>query len=311
MSANWHWKTKSTKPWADQWFNSELTKLAVKDVKITSVSPAEGDCEIGMRKSKVITIYDLRVTSNWENQDGSIKGTLTAVEVSHDMEDSDYVFETTVEQSGAEADSAKEQARTSLADLCRPIFTRFPKEMVSVHGKDLLKDESPNTSGRSTPLPPTAPAATSSSTTSSTAKASSGNAGHSNTTTVRVESSFMISADGLFETLTDPTKVQMWTRNQAKISPQVGSEVSLFGGNITGKVTAVDAPKSITMTWRPPTWPEGHYGTLVSTLTQNASDTTLTMRLDGVPLGKEEETEKNLDVYYIRSLKQIGLGTLL
>ena len=131
MSANWHWKTKSTKPWSDAYFNAELCKLSTGNIKIVSVQPTEGDCEVGMRKGKVITIYDLRVTSNWETTDGSIKGTLVAVEVSHDMEDSDYVFETSVEQSGAEADAAKEQARKALADLCRPVFTRFPKVMLS------------------------------------------------------------------------------------------------------------------------------------------------------------------------------------
>jgi activator of HSP90 ATPase len=38
---------------------------------------------------------------------------------------------------------------------------------------------------------------------------------------------------------------------------EVGAEMSLFGGNISGKVTAVDRPHSISTTWRAPTWPEG------------------------------------------------------
>lgn len=33
--------------------------------------------------------------------------------------------------------------------------------------------------------------------------------------------------------------------------------MSLFGGNIKGKVTAVSRPDLITCDWRAPTWPEG------------------------------------------------------
>lgn len=38
----------------------------------------------------------------------------------------------------------------------------------------------------------------------------------------------------------------MWSRNPAQMKPEVGAEMSLFGGNIAGKVSAVDAPNSIT-----------------------------------------------------------------
>lgn len=51
--------------------------------------------------------------------------------------------------------------------------------------------------------------------------------------------------------------------------------------------------------------PIGHYGTLTMNLDQGAGETTLTLRLEGVPIGTEEETERNLDTFYIRSLKQI------
>jgi len=51
----------------------------------------------------------------------------------------------------------------------------------------------------------------------------------------------------------------MWTRNPAKMSPEVGSEMELFGGNIRGKVQTVEAPKKIVTSWRAPTWPEGEF----------------------------------------------------
>jgi activator of HSP90 ATPase len=78
------------------------------------------------------------------------------------------------------------------------------------------------------------------------------------------------------------------------------------GGNITGKVLSVSAPTFFSQTWRAPTWPEGHYGTLKASIEQGSNTTKLSLDLEGVPVGKEEETEKGLEIYYIRSLK-VGL----
>jgi len=75
------------------------------------------------------------------------------------------------------------------------------------------------------------------------------------------------------------------------------------GGNITGKITSASPPNFFSQTWRAPTWPEGHYGTLKVSLEQGSGSTKLSLDLEGVPVGKEEETEKGVEVYYIRSLK--------
>lgn len=60
---------------------------------MTSVS---GDCDLGQRKGKLLTIYDLEVEMAWTgiNADGEeVKGTLKVPEVSHEAIDglSDYV----------------------------------------------------------------------------------------------------------------------------------------------------------------------------------------------------------------------------
>lgn len=75
------------------------------------------------------------------------------------------------------------------------------------------------------------------------------------------------------------------------------------GGNISGKILSVTPPNFFSQTWRAPNWPEGHYGTLGVSLEQGSASTKLSLSLEGVPVGKEEETEKGLDIYYIRSLK--------
>lgn len=41
-----------------------------------------------------------------------------------------------------------------------------------------------------------------------------------------------------------------------QIRPEAGAEISLFGGNITGKVVSAKKPTEFISTWRAPTWPK-------------------------------------------------------
>jgi activator of HSP90 ATPase len=84
-----------------------------------------------------------------------------AVEVAHDMDEDEYVFETFFEDpsawnSNAEAQSLREDAHKNLANGLRSRFQQFPKAMLAAHGKDLLADadDAPSSnagSGASTP----------------------------------------------------------------------------------------------------------------------------------------------------------------
>ncbi|CDR47918.1 RHTO0S15e03642g1_1 [Rhodotorula toruloides] len=317
---NWHWRTKGCEPWAKEWFAEKLTGIEANGVSITEVQDVEGDCELGMRKSKLITVYDQRITMKWKatTKDGEdVEGTLVAPEVAHDMEEDEYRFEASLSSgSGSEADAFLQTARKALANKLRPLFQQFPKDMIATHGKDLLDDANASPSGSgastpatsSTPAPPSAPSVSSA---SSTAKTPTAKGLSLNTSTVRVSGEFQCDAETLFDFLTNPQKIPAWSRNPAQMAPEVGAEVSLFGGNVVGKVEKVDRPKSFVSTWRAPTWPEGHFGQLETLLDQGSSSTTLTLVLRGCPIGKEDETESNLHAFYIRGLQSIGLGSML
>lgn len=257
------------------------------------------------------------------------------------MDEDEYVFESAITTgSGSEADTFARAAKKAVANKLRPIFQQFPKDMIAVHGKDLLDDSTPSDSGASTPVSSSAsaPAAASApaSSASSAAAVKSSTApikpAAMSTATVRATGEFQCSADDLFDFLTNPQKIPMWSRNPAQMAPEVGADVSMFGGNIRGKVEKVDRPKGFTMTWRAPTWPEDVYGQLEAALAQGSNSTTLNLTLRGVPVGKEDETETNvrladltfvgrtamnsprhlpqLQTFYIRGLQSIGLGLL-
>lgn len=238
--------------------------------------------------------------------------------------------------SGSAAEAFLQTARKALADKLRPIFQQFPKDMISTHGKDLLDDAnaSPSASGASTPASSSTPAPAASAPAASSASATKAPTAKGlslNTSTVRASGEFQCDAETLFDFLTNPQKIPAWSRNPAQMAPEVGAEVSLFGGNVRGKIEKVDRPKSFVSTWRAPTWPESHFGQLETTLDQGSSSTTLTLVLRGCPIGKEDETESNvsdctslpllrtladagffsqLHGFYIRGLQSIGLGLL-
>jgi len=327
---NWHWRSKDCRPWATNWFKTELPQVSTSKTKIVKVKEVEGDADTGMRKSKLVTIYDLKITSVWEGKlaDGTvIQGNIVAVEVAHDMDEDEYVFETFFEDpsawnSNAEAQSLREDAHKNLANGLRSRFQQFPKAMLAAHGKDLLADadDAPSSnagSGASTPAVAQTTSNAASSSTSSQAPSQPVQATPKapakgvRTAKVRTEGEFMISAADLWDLLTNEQKVPTWSRNKAIIKPEAGAEVSLFGGNITGKMVSVSAPSQFVQTWRAPSWPEGHFGELTANLDQGSGSTKLSIELTGVPVGQEDETEKGIEVYYIRSLKQIGLGTIL
>lgn len=237
-------------------------------------------------------------------------------EVGHDMEEDEYVFEGSLTNgSGAEADGFLRTAKKALANKLRPIFQQFPKDMIAVHGKDLLDDSTPTDSGASTPVSSSTPAsASATSSTSAAVKSATAPAkpASQNTATVRATGEFQCSADDLFDFLTNPQKIPMWSRNPAQMAPEVGAEVSLFGGNIRGQVEKVDRPKGFTMSWRAPTWPEDLYGQLEAQLNQGSNSTTLSLTLRGVPVGKEDETETNVSFpAFLRSNKLFHIDAVL
>lgn len=62
---NWHWRTKGVESWAKEWFTIHLVGTEANGVTIDAVTDVEGDAEVGMRKSKLVTIYDQKVTMTW------------------------------------------------------------------------------------------------------------------------------------------------------------------------------------------------------------------------------------------------------
>ena len=70
--------------WSREYFEQHLVGLEAAGVTILPGIELEGDAEVGMRKSKLVTIYDEKITIKWKATDSTginLTGTLVALSV--------------------------------------------------------------------------------------------------------------------------------------------------------------------------------------------------------------------------------------
>jgi len=175
----------------------------------------------------------------------------------------------------------------------------FPQAIIDTHGKDLTVSTEPSRTGTPTPSMPANKPVVSAARSALSQSIRSGASTNVNTTTVTASANFQASAQDLFSLLTDQTRIPSWTRAPAVSIAQPNSEYSLFGGGVQGKYTSLEPAKKIEQTWtlKSPTWPNEHYATLTTSFDQSDDSTKVTWNLDGVPLGSEDEIERNIKGY--------------
>ena len=67
---NWHWVNKDAAPWAKSYLESQVVAIAAEEgdisAKVTKLSSMDGDVEVSQRKGKVISIFDVALTLEYE-----------------------------------------------------------------------------------------------------------------------------------------------------------------------------------------------------------------------------------------------------
>jgi activator of HSP90 ATPase len=129
-----------------------------------------------------------------------------------------------------------------------------------------------------------------------------------NTTTVTASDEFRTTASELYNTFTDAQRIAAFTRGAPRQwdGAKVGGKFAIFDGNVTGEFVTLNEPKQIVQKWRLAQWPQGHFSTQEINFDQNDSDGVTQMRVSwsGVPVGQEDVTKQNWDMYYVRGIKQ-------
>lgn len=237
-------------------------------------------CRSNQLTIRLLTIYDLQFDAKWKGTTASgeeVTGKVSCPEFSHEQVDGleDYQFQFSAD--GADGEALLPYVRKAFPPVLEEKLNTFRPELLQSHGMfvDSLTGSAP-ASGAATPAarsmqsyspaPPgevreKAPAAKKEKVT--------------NTATIETSVDLRASADDVWSLLTDPSRIPMWSRSQAKMAPTPGADFELFGGAVSGQVKEVEAPTKLVETWntKSPGWPADHYGTMTITLKQGSDST--------------------------------------
>jgi activator of HSP90 ATPase len=303
---NWHWVDKNCLPWAQTYFQDQLTGKSITHneitVKVDSVE-VSGDCDLNQRKGQVISIFDLVLKLKWSGFKGDLdaSGTMEIPEFMHDTKPSELVIDVILNDSTKEKQEIKEVARIQLTTLLRSLFEPFTADLMTAHAKDvyITNDEMKGHPVLDTYKPKPPVDQLQQKTTSTTL---------GSLVTIKQTIEFHCSASDLYQTLMDPKRVQIWTRAPCTMEP----EMKLFGGNISGKILKTIENEQIQMEWRLKTWPEKHVSLVTMDLKQDGDGTKLYLKQEKVPLSEKDVVEGNWMNYYWNSIKRtFGFGALL
>lgn len=319
---NWHWVNKDASGYAKQYLQDNIVGIAAEDngvaANISKLLTMDGDVDVSQRKGKVITLFDVKVQLEYEGKtkdEESVSGSINIPEVAHDTEEDEYVFEIDIYSESSSKQPVKDLVRSKITPQLRKALAQLCPALINEHGKDLQHGPGVNpSSGFSAPTnyPQTKkePAPATTTTTTSNKKVAV------NTATVTASDEFRTTAEELYSTFTDPQRIAAFTRGPPRQfeGSHVGGKFSIFDGNVVGEFAKLEPHKQMVQKWRLAQWPEGHFSTLEINFDQNDVDGVTLMRVTwtGVPIGQEDVTKQNWEVYYVRSMKQtFGFGTIL
>lgn len=243
--------------------------------------------------------------------------------MAYDTEYDEYQFEISIYNENPTTERVKPLIKNKLIPKLREIFSNFGHDLIKTHSSDiqLSSDQVNSTFTKANQeASKTRPKEREPTTTTSSAapvqdKPSSMGVPRYNTTTLHLESSFNTTAEQLYISLTDPTRITAWAHAPPRMEPlpcKENTSFSLFGGNISGKFIKLEPNHSITEDWRLEDWKKDHYARIEINLAQGSGETKMVVKWSGVPVGEEERVRDNFEEYYIRAIKlTFGFGLVL
>lgn len=238
---HYHWKTKGCTAWSKEYFTKNfleqsLTLDSGEVLKVTRLDSFEGDVELGNRKGKLITIYDLDVSLKWsasskEAAEEVAGGKIRFPEISHEIEDQndDYTWETELESeigNGSRNDKDKiyqSVRKVFIEKQLLPILKSFRSTLIDTHARDLGHDESSTASSSGTATPSQQPSSASSATkTTATSTVKTTSTTKSKVAVsdevIELEGNNACSKADLWDILTNQARIPMWTRSPAEVN---------------------------------------------------------------------------------------------
>ncbi|ODV79592.1 uncharacterized protein CANTADRAFT_48891 [Suhomyces tanzawaensis NRRL Y-17324] len=332
---NWHWVDKNCMAWAKQYFDEKLAGLSVnnagKVAAVKSVSSVEGDVEVCQRKGKVISLFDLKLVLNvtcLDNDEEKFSGSITIPELAYDTEADEIQFDVSIYNENKEAEPYRDLIKRNLIPELRTILAKFGTDLIVTHSGDiqLASDEVQSSFTKSnqssalataTKPAPKKDAGVSYTPVQAAEKTSTktSNIPKYNTATLHLEPVFNTTAEQIYVTLLDDTRIAAWSRSYpqiAKFPPPEGSDFQLFSGAVSGKFLRLVPNERIVQLWRLEDWLAGHYAELDMQLIQGAGETKMVVKFTGIPIGEEDRVRERFEHVYVMAIKLVfGFGAVL
>ena len=131
---------------------------------------------------------------------------------------------------------------------------------------------------------------------------------------IELEETFKCTGMELFNALTQPEMIQVFTQNPVKMDSdaKAGVEFTLLSGSINGTFISLTPYTKICQSWRLKSWPAGHFSEVTMKITQTKEDTKLSLSQKGVPVKELEHTKVGWQRYYFHAIKtSFGFGSSL
>lgn len=271
---NWHWTEKNATPWSKERITALFENFPIKhdsNVKcsVVQVEKVEGEATANNRKGKLIFFYEWNVVLKWQGSldegESTYKGKVTIPNLSEENDLDDIDITISIDESCDESERLKQfmynigrsQIRSQIGVYLCELREEFSKGLI------LPKKGDPNvkpdgvsniTSGfnKKVNLQPMNSGADKNSGTPSVGC-------KLDVKTITICETFQCQAKDLYDVLTKPELVSMFTHSQAIVDAVRGGKFVLFDGNITGKFEELVPNEKMVQTWRYKQWPSGHY----------------------------------------------------
>lgn len=282
---NWHWTEKNATPWSKERITSLFKDYPIKhdskvDCRVVSVEKVDGEATANNRKGKLIFFYEWNVVLKWQGSldegEPTYKGKATIPNLSEENDLDDIDITISIDESSEESERLKQfmynigraQIRSQIGVYLRELREEFSKGLI-LPKKDDQKVKADGVSNITSgfnkkvnlePINSGAVKAPNAGTPSIGCKL--------DVKTITFSETFQCQAKDLYEVLTKPDLVSVFTRSQAKVDATRGGEFSLFDGNITGKFEELVPNEKIVQSWRYKQWPSGHFSQVIINFAQ-------------------------------------------
>ncbi|KAK1427140.1 hypothetical protein QVD17_15823 [Tagetes erecta] len=267
---NWHWAETDCLEWSKNLLIKLLenqTILAGEGnlfIKTKKVEKVEGEAYVNVRKGKIIPGYELNVNISWEGEakDADGKSLLIAdgvVEIpyiSDENADEDPDVRVIVKDEGPIGRRLKDAFMAKGKDFVLKQVRVYVDAMANGGpAKDELevKKVNPKAAGAAAVPPVAAPVK------KVEVKKEKKKEGFK---TIKLSEKFSCRAMNMYEILMDENRWKGFTQSNAKISKEIGGEISIFDGSVTGTNVELQEGKLIVQKWRFGSWPDGIYSTV-------------------------------------------------